>query len=104
MDIQKMMKQAQQMQAKMEDAQAKLSDIEVTGTSGGGMVSVTLSCKHEAKKVTIDPKIIDVDDTEMLEDLIVAAINDASKKAEATSAEEMGKLTAGMQLPPGMSF
>ena len=104
MNIQKMMQQAQQMQKKMEDAQSKLSDVEVTGTSGGGMVNVTINCKHEAKNLSIDPKIVDVDDLEMLEDLIVAAINDANKKAEVASAEAMSKVTAGMQLPPGMNL
>ncbi len=104
MNIGKMMKQAQQMQKKMEEAQAKLGEIEVMGSSGGGMVSVTLNCKHEAKKVSLDPKIIDSDDPEMLEDLIVAAINDAVRKVESTSADEMSKVTSGIQLPPGMNL
>jgi DNA-binding YbaB/EbfC family protein len=104
MNIQKMMKQAQEMQKKMEDAQGKLADIEVSGSAGGGMVEVTLNCKHEARGVKLDPKVVDADDVEMLEDLIVAAINDAVKKVEATSGDEMSKVTAGMQLPPGMGF
>lgn len=104
MNLGAMMKQAQQMQAKMESMQDSLNDITVEGVSGGGMVKVTTSAKGEAKSVSIDPAIIDPDDVEMMEDLIVAAMNDAKAKAEAAAAEEMKKVTGGLQLPPGMKL
>ena len=104
MNIQKMMKQAQQMQKKMEEAQDKLGDLEVMGSAGAGMVEVTLTGKGEARKVKIDPKIVDPDDIEMMEDLIVAAINDAKSKSETASNDEMSKITGGMGLPPGMKM
>src|SRR5688500_2496280 len=99
-----MKKQAQQMQAKMAELQAALDQAEVTGQSGGGMVTITTSAKGDPKKVKIDPKLIDPADTEMLEDLIVAALRDARQKSEAMVAEEMGKLTGGLQLPPGFKL
>ena len=99
-----MMKQAQQMQKKLMEAQEKVAQLEATGTSGGGMLSVTLNGKGEAKKVAIDPKLIDPDDPEMLEDLVVAAINDAKKKVDDATTEEMSTATGGMQLPPGMNI
>ena len=99
-----MMKQAQQMQAKMAELQAALDQVEVTGQSGGGMVTITTSAKGEPKKVKLDPKLIDPNEVEVLEDLIVAALRDARQKGEAKVAEEMGKLTGGLQLPPGFKL
>ncbi|MAW52458.1 MAG: YbaB/EbfC family nucleoid-associated protein [Geminicoccus sp.] len=99
-----MMKQAQAMQAKMAEAQAKLEQMTVEGASGGGMVKVILSGKGEMKGVTIDPALIDPDDAEVLEDLIVAAHNDAKAKSEEMMAEEMKAVTGGLQLPPGMKM
>ncbi len=99
-----LMKQASQMQARMQEMQAKLESTEVQGVAGAGMVSVTLSGKSELKRVTIDPKLADPAETEMLEDLIVAAHADAKRKLEALTAEEMQKVTGGLQLPPGMKL
>jgi DNA-binding YbaB/EbfC family protein len=98
-----MLKQAQQLQASMQRAQEEIANLEVTGESGGGMVKVTMTGKHEAKRVTIDPKLIG-DDKDMLEDLVAAAINDAVHKVESTTQQKMSGLMAGMQLPPGMKF
>ncbi len=97
-----LMKQAQQMQANMQKAQDELANLEVEGQSGAGAVKVIMTCKHDVKRVTIDPSVMD--DKEMLEDLIAAAMNDANRRAEATSAERMGGFTAGLQLPPGMKL
>lgn len=99
-----LMKQAQQMQAKMADMQAKLGELEVEGAAGGGMVKVTVTGKGEARRLKIDPSLIVPDDAEMLEDLIVAAFNDARAKSEAMMQSEMAKLTAGLPLPPGMKL
>ena len=99
-----MMKQAQQMQSKMQDMQEKLESMEVTGESGAGMVKVTLSGKTDMKRLKIDPKLIDPAETEMLEDLILAAFRDAKSKVEAVAAEEMQKVTGGLQLPAGMKL
>ena len=99
-----LMKQASQMQAKMQEMQAKLESMEVEGVSGAGMVSVTLNGRGEMKSVKIDPKLADPAEMEMIEDLIVAAHADAKRKIEAMAAEEMQKLTGGMQLPPGMKL
>jgi DNA-binding YbaB/EbfC family protein len=99
-----MMKQAQQMQSKMQDMQEKLDSMEVTGESGAGMVKVTLSGKADMKRIKIDPKIVDPGETEMLEDLVMAAFRDAKSKVEAAAAEEMQKVTGGLQLPPGMKL
>ncbi len=99
-----MMKQAQQMQEKMQDMQAKLEAMEITGESGAGLVKLTLNGKSDLRKVKLDPKIVDPADTEMLEDLIVAAHRDAKAKIEAVAAEEMQKVTGGLQLPPGMKL
>lgn len=104
MNLQKMMQQAQAMQAKMADIQNKLEALEVEGQSGGGMVKVLVTGKGIAKKVTIDESLMDKSDKEVLEDLIVAAFNDAKQKSEATFADEMGALTSGMKLPPGMKL
>ena len=99
-----LMKQAQQMQAKMQEMQSKLESMELTGESGAGLVKVTLNGKRDLRKVKIDPKVIDPADAEMLEDLIVAAHRDAKGKIETAAAEEMQKVTGGMQLPPGMKL
>jgi nucleoid-associated protein EbfC len=99
-----MMKQAQQMQSKMEDMQAKLEALELTGEAGAGLVKVTMNGKGDMRKIKIDPKIVDPADTEMLEDLVLAACRDAKGKVEAAAAEEMQKITGGLQLPPGMKL
>lgn len=99
-----MMKQAQEFQSKMAEMQEKLAQFEVTGSSAGGMIQVTLNGKAEARRVKIDPSLVSPDDTEVLEDLIVAAFNDAKAKVEAHMAEKMSELTGGLQLPPGMSL
>jgi nucleoid-associated protein EbfC len=99
-----MMKSAQQMQDKMKSMQDELSVMEVTGEAGGGMVEVIMSGKHETKGVRIDPSLIVADDAEVLEDLIVAAFNDAKGKVETMMQEKMSELTGGLQLPPGMSL
>jgi DNA-binding YbaB/EbfC family protein len=98
-----LMKQAQAMQDNMKRAQDELGLIEVEGQSGAGLVKVTMTCKHAVKRVAIDPSLL-ADDKDMLEDLVAAAFNDAVRRAEAVSTEKMGKLTAGMPLPPGMKF
>jgi DNA-binding YbaB/EbfC family protein len=97
-----LMKQAQQMQANMEKAQQELALLEVEGQSGAGMVKVVMTCKHDVKRVTIDPSVMD--DKEMLEDLIAAALNDANRRAEQTSQEKMSGFTSGLNLPPGMKL
>tara|TARA_B100001964_G_scaffold202044_1_gene230161 strand:+ start:290 stop:616 length:327 start_codon:yes stop_codon:yes gene_type:complete len=99
-----MMKKAQEMQKKMQEMQDSLSNLEVEGTSGGGMVKVIMNCKNEVKKIDVDPSIIKQDDKTMMEDLIVAALNDAKSKAEEKSKDEMKKLTGGLGLPPGMKM
>ena len=99
-----MMKKAQEMQKKMQEMQNSLSNLEVEGTSGGGMVKVIMNCKNEVKKIDVDPSIIKQDDKAMMEDLIVAALNDAKSKAEEKSQDEMKKLTGGLGLPPGMKM
>jgi DNA-binding YbaB/EbfC family protein len=101
-NIGQMMKQAQMMQENMRRLQEQLGSLEVEGQSGSGMVKVTMTCKHEVRRVSIDPSLMT--DREMLEDLLVAAFNDASQKAEATVQEKMGALTAGMGLPPGLKL
>jgi len=94
------MKQAQAMQDNMKKAQEELASIEVAGESGGGMVKLTMTCRYDVKNVTIDPTVMsDVDDREMLEDLIAAAINDAVKKVEKTTQDKMSGLTGGMNIP-----
>ena len=99
-----MMKQAQQLQKKMAEAQDKLNDIEVEGLSGGGLVKVTATAKGNIKRIDIDDSIIKSDEKEVLEDLIVAATNDAKEKGEAAAQEEMKSLTGGLPLPPGMKL
>ncbi len=97
-DLGSIMKQAQAMQDNLKKAQEELALIEVTGESRAGLVKVLMTCKHDVKRVTIDPSLL-ADDKDMLEDLVAAAFNAAVRKAEETSAEKMGKRTAG--LPPG---
>jgi nucleoid-associated protein EbfC len=99
-----LMKQAQQMQAKMAEMQEKLAAMEIVGTSGAGMVNATVNGKGEVKRIKIDKSIVDPNDVEMLEDLIVAAINDARGKVEAHAASEMEKLTGGLGLPGGFKL
>ena len=99
-----LMKQAQKMQEQMAEVQAKLDALEVDGEAGAGLVSITLNGKGDMRRVKIDPKLLDPAETEMLEDLIVAAHADAKRKAEARTTEEMQKATAGIQLPPGMKL
>jgi DNA-binding YbaB/EbfC family protein len=99
-----LMKQAQQMQSKMQEMQAKLEAIDVEGTAGAGMVSVTLNGKGDMRKIRIDPKLADPSDMEMLEDLIVAAHSDAKRKMEQLAADEMQKISGGLNLPPGMKL
>ncbi|MCH9671711.1 MAG: YbaB/EbfC family nucleoid-associated protein [Gammaproteobacteria bacterium] len=97
-----MLKQAQQVQESLQKAQEELANVEVTGEAGGGMVRVTLSGRYDARAVSIDSSMID--DKEMLEDLVAAAINDAVRKVEETSKERMSGLTSGLNLPPGMKL
>lgn len=100
-----LMKQAQAMQENMQKAQAELADLEVTGEAGGGMVSLVMTCRHDVKSVNIDPELLgDVEDKEVLEDLIAAAVNDAVRKAEKTQQEKMSGLTGGIDLPAGMKM
>ena len=99
-----MLKQAQQMQARMQEMQAKLEATEVEGSAGAGMVKVRLTGKGDLRRVTIDPSLMVAEEREVLEDLIVAAHADVKQKVEATMAEEMQKATAGINLPPGMKL
>jgi len=98
-----LMKQAQQMQENVQKAQTEIASLEVTGEAGGGMVSVVMTGKHDLKRVTIDPTLME-EDKEMIEDLLAAAVNDAVRKVESTSAEKMAGVTGGMELPPGMKL
>jgi DNA-binding YbaB/EbfC family protein len=101
-NIAQLMQQAQKMQENMQRAQEELASLEVTGTAGGGMVSVTITGRMECRKVRIDPGVMG--DPEMVEDLVAAAFNDAVNKANAASQEKMGAATAGMPIPPGMKL
>ena len=98
-----LMKQAQKMQADMQKAQEELATMEVTGQSGGGMVSVVMNGRHDVRRVSIDDSLMQ-DDKEMLEDLLAAAVNDAVRQVEKVSQERMGGLTAGLNLPGGMKM
>ena len=98
-----MMKQAQQMQEQLQKAQDEIANLEVTGEAGGGMVSVTMTGRHDVRRVSIDPSLVG-DDREMLEDLIAAAVNDAVRKVEAASQEKMAGLAGGLKLPGGMKL
>jgi len=102
-NIGQLMKQAQAMQEGMRRVQEELATLEVEGQAGAGLVKITLTCKYDVKRVSIDPSLVG-DDREMLEDLVAAAFNDASRRVEATVAERMGGLTAGMGLPPGLKL
>jgi DNA-binding YbaB/EbfC family protein len=99
-----LMKQAQQMQAKMAEMQERLAAAEVEGASGGGLVRATVSGKGEVKRLKIEPSLVDPKEVEVLEDLVVAAINDARGKVDAMAAEEMKQMTGGLNLPPGMKL
>ena len=98
-----LMKQAQQMQENMQKVQEELGHVEVEGQSGAGMVKVIMTCRHDVKRVSIDPSLLS-DDKDMLEDLIAAAMNDAVRRAEAASQEKMAGFTSGLGLPPGMKL
>lgn len=103
-NLSQMMKQAQEVQTRMQQMQKRLEEEEVSGASGGGMVSVTLNGKGNLRKVKIDPSLVEAEEVEMLEDLLVAAFNDAKTKVEAMVAEKMSEVTGGLQLPPGMKL
>ena len=100
----KLMKQAQEMQTKMAEAQARLDDVEVEGEAGAGMVKAVANAKGMLKRLTIDPSLFNPDDREVVEDLIVAAVKDAQEKAGEAAQEEMAKVTEGLPLPPGMKL
>lgn len=95
-----LMKEAQKMQEKMQKAQQQLSEMSVVGQSGGGLVKIEMNGRHDAKKVTINPNLMD-EDVEMIEDLVAAAINDAVRKIEKASKEKISQLTAGLNIPTG---
>jgi len=97
-----MMKQAQQMQANMQKMQEEMANVEVIGKSGGGLVSITMTCRHDVKRVEIDDSVMD--DKEMLEDLVAAAVNDAVREVEKTTQEKYSSLTAGLNLPGGFKL
>lgn len=99
-----MMKQAQKLQEQMGALQEQLATVELTGAAGGGLVQVTINGKGDLRRVKIDPSVVDPAEVEVLEDLILAACNDAKAKLEAHVAEKMAELTGGLKLPPGMSF
>mgnify|MGYP005812689029 CR=1 FL=1 len=102
-DIGSLMKQAQRMQAEMQKAQEQLGTLEVTGEAGGGLVRIRMTCKHEVRQITIDPSLVG-DDREMLEDVLVAAFNDALRKVERTVQDKLGGVTAGLGLPAGLKL
>lgn len=101
--IGQLMKQAQQMQADMQKAQEEIAKMTVTGESGAGMVRITMTCKHDVRSIEIDDTLVG-DDKEMLEDLLVAAFNDAVRRVEETVQEKLSGMTAGLNLPPGMKL
>lgn len=103
-NIGKMLKQAQELQGKMADMQEKLSELEITGSAGGGMIRVTLNGKGEAKKLSIDPSVVDPQDTAMLEDLILAAFHAAKAEQVSTARDMMSDITGGLPLPPGLQL
>ena len=103
-NFQDMMEKAQKMQKKMQEIQESLASLEVEGTAGGGMVKIVMNCKNEVKKIELDPSIIKQEEKQMMEDLIVAALNDAKIKAEEKSKEEMAKLSGDLGLPTGMKM
>ena len=99
-----MLKEAQKLQSRMAEMQQKLAETEMSGSAGGGLVNVTLNGRGEMRKIKIDPSLADPNEVEVLEDLIVAACNDAKAKTEAHLQDEMGKLTGGLPLPPGFKL
>jgi hypothetical protein len=103
-DMAKIMKQAQEMQSKMAEAQARLDEITVTGEAGAGLVKATASAKGDVRGLSIDPSLFKPDDREVVEDLIVAAIKDAQARAAEAAQAEMAKVTEGLALPPGMKL
>ncbi|MFT0891926.1 YbaB/EbfC family nucleoid-associated protein [Pseudochelatococcus sp. G4_1912] len=103
-DMMGLMKQAQGLQQKMADAQAEFDTIEVEGTAGGGAVTVTATAKGQVKSLTIDPSILNPDDKEIVEDLVVAALNDARTKGERVIQDRMADITKGLPIPPGMKL
>ena len=103
MNLQAMMKQAQQMQDKMAKVQEEIAAIEVTGESGAGLVKVTINGAHNCRRVEIDPSLLE-DDKDMLEDLVAAAFNDAARRIDETQKEKMASVSSGMQLPPGFKM
>ena len=103
-DLMGMMKQARELQGKMEQLQQEVAALEVEGSAGGGLVSITMNGKSEIKRVRIDPSLLKPEEAEIVEDLIVAAVNDARTKAEAKLADRMRDLTGGLQFPPGMKL
>lgn len=103
-DLMGMMKKAQELQSKMAEMQAELEDLEVEGLSGAGMVTVKLNGKGAMRGLTIDPSLIKLEEAEILEDLIVAAHNDAKQKVETAMQDKMKEITGGLPLPPGMGF
>ena len=103
-DLMGIMKQAQAMQQKMQDVQAELDRVEVEGTSGGGAVTITMTAKGQIKAVSLDASLLNPDEKEIVEDLIVAAANDARGKAERAMQERMEEVTKGLPLPPGMKL
>ena len=103
MNIQDLMKQAQQMQSKMQQMQEDMANAEVKGEAGAGLVSVIMTGRHDVKRVQIDQSLLS-EDKEMLEDLLAAAVNDAVRKVEAQSRDQMSKMTAGMGMPPGFKM
>ncbi len=103
-NLNNMMKQAQELQKKMAEAQSKLNELEVEGVSGGGLVKVKATAKGEIKKITVDNSLFKPEEKEIVEDLIVAAINDAKAKGDLAAQEAMKSMTGGLPLPPGMKF
>ena len=98
------MKQAKAMQDKMQELQKKVENTEVEGTAGGGLVKITINGKHQASKVKIDSSLVDKNEIDVLEDLILAALNDATKKVSENMNSELGSITGGLNLPPGMKL
>lgn len=103
-DFAGLMKQAQAMQAKMQEAQERLADVEVTGESGGGLVRIRMTAKGEVKKLNLDPSVVDREEVEVLEDLLAAALNDAKRKADEAQQKVMSEATQGLGLPPGLDL
>jgi DNA-binding YbaB/EbfC family protein len=103
-DLMGIMKQAQAMQQKMQDVQAELDRVEVEGSAGGGMVKIVLTAKGQARSVKIDPSLLNPDEAEIVEDLLVAALNDARGKADRAAQEKMEEVTKGLALPSGLKL